>query len=137
MSFKSVQKKIAGEGHSMASAGAILANASRHASPAAKRANPKLKRVKGKMHEGGVIPEDGAYEMEKGEVVTPSAHKMVESDGVKVPASTETEQKPLEETVSAAPQHGNVICAHPTVDGGECGVGQWEGDADKIHFVKS
>lgn len=47
MSFKSVQKKIAGQGHSMASAGAILANASRHASPAAKRANPKLKRVKG------------------------------------------------------------------------------------------
>jgi hypothetical protein len=47
MSFKSVQKKIAGQGHSMASAGAILANASRHASSAAKKANPKLKRVKG------------------------------------------------------------------------------------------
>ena len=50
MSFKSVQKKIAGQGHSMASAGAILANASRHASPAAKRANPKLSRVAGKFH---------------------------------------------------------------------------------------
>lgn len=47
MSFKSVQKKIAGQGHSMASAGAILANTSRHASKAAKKANPKLKRVKG------------------------------------------------------------------------------------------
>ena len=47
MSFKSVQKKIAGQGHSMASAGAILANASRHASAKAKRANPKLRRVKG------------------------------------------------------------------------------------------
>jgi hypothetical protein len=47
MSFKSVQKKIEGEGHSAASAGAILASASRHASKAAKRANPKLKRVHG------------------------------------------------------------------------------------------
>jgi hypothetical protein len=47
MSFKSVQAKIAKQGHSMASAGAILANASRHASPAAKKANPKLKRVRG------------------------------------------------------------------------------------------
>jgi hypothetical protein len=47
MSFKSVQKKIEGEGHSAASAGAILASASRHASKAAKKANPKLKRVKG------------------------------------------------------------------------------------------
>lgn len=72
MSFKSVQKKIAGQGHSMASAGAILANASRKASPAAKRANPKLKRVKGKMHEGGTVPETGMYEMEKGEKVIPA-----------------------------------------------------------------
>jgi hypothetical protein len=74
MSFKSVQKKIAGQGHSMASAGAILASASRHASAAAKRANPKLKRVKGKMHSGGVVPEDGLYEMKKGEKVVPSGH---------------------------------------------------------------
>ncbi len=72
MSFKSVQAKIAKQGHSMASAGAILANASRHASPAAKRANPKLRRVKGKMHDGGVIPESGLYEMQKGETVTPN-----------------------------------------------------------------
>ena len=47
MSFKSVQKKIASQGHSMESAGAILANASRHASKAAKKANPKLKKVMG------------------------------------------------------------------------------------------
>ena len=84
MSFKSVQKKIASQGHSMESAGAILANASRHASAAAKRANPKLKRVKGKMHEGGVIPETGAYEMEKGESVIPAKghayeHEVVEA----------------------------------------------------------
>ena len=50
MSFRSVQKKIAGQGHSMASAGAILANASRHASAAAKRKNPKLNRVGGNTH---------------------------------------------------------------------------------------
>lgn len=48
MSFNSVQKKIEGEGHSAASAGAILASASRNASPAAKKANPDLKKVKGK-----------------------------------------------------------------------------------------
>lgn len=47
MSFKTVQKKIASQGHSMESAGAILADSSRNASAAAKRANPKLKRVKG------------------------------------------------------------------------------------------
>jgi hypothetical protein len=69
MSFKSVQKKIAGQGHSMESAGAILADASRHASAAAKRANPKLNRVKGKMHGGGVVPSDGTYELKAGEKV--------------------------------------------------------------------
>lgn len=47
MSFKAVQKKIEGQGHSAASAGAILASATRNASPAAKKANPKLNRVKG------------------------------------------------------------------------------------------
>ena len=47
MSFKSVQKKIEGQGHSAASAGAILASATRNASAAAKKKNPKLKRVKG------------------------------------------------------------------------------------------
>jgi uncharacterized protein (UPF0333 family) len=93
MSFKSVQRKIASQGHSMESAGAILANASRHASAAAKRANPKLNRVKGKMHEGGVIKESGLYEMKKDEIVIPAkggayAHQevsapsnSVESDG--------------------------------------------------------
>jgi hypothetical protein len=43
--FKAVQAKIASQGHSMASAGAILANASRHASASAKKKNPRLKRV--------------------------------------------------------------------------------------------
>ena len=45
--FAAVQKKIAGQGHSMASAGAILAASSRNASKAAKRANPRLNKVKG------------------------------------------------------------------------------------------
>lgn len=43
--FKSVQKKIEGEGYGKKSAGAILANASRKASPSAKRKNPRLKKV--------------------------------------------------------------------------------------------
>jgi len=43
--FKAVQKKIASEGYSMKSAGAILANASRHASSEAKKKNPHLKKV--------------------------------------------------------------------------------------------
>lgn len=44
--FKSVQKKIQGEGYSKKSAGAILANASRRASSSAKKANPRLRKVK-------------------------------------------------------------------------------------------
>lgn len=71
--FKSVQKSIASkEGVSKESAGAILGAATRHTSAAARKANPHLNRVKGKMHEGGVVPEDGLYEMKKNEVVTPA-----------------------------------------------------------------
>jgi hypothetical protein len=108
MSFKSVQKKIAGQGHSMASAGAILANASRKASPAAKRANPKLKRVKGKMHEGGTIHETGLYEMEKGEKVIPSKGHAYEHQ--------DTESMP------------NTPCSE--------GQGHWEIDGTSVKFVK-
>ena len=68
--FAAVQKKIAGQGHSMASAGAILAAASRGASKSAKKSNPRLNKVKGQMHEGGTIPETGTYVMERGEQVT-------------------------------------------------------------------
>lgn len=62
MSFKSVQKKIAGQGHSMASAGAILANASRNASASAKKKNPKLKRVKGGNSIAGPMKAKGLVE---------------------------------------------------------------------------
>jgi hypothetical protein len=44
--FKAVAAKIAKEGYSKKSAGAILANATRNASAKAKRSNPKLKKVK-------------------------------------------------------------------------------------------
>lgn len=47
MSFKAVQRKIEGEGHSAKAAGAILAHSTRNASPAAKKANPNLNKVKG------------------------------------------------------------------------------------------
>ena len=108
MSFKSVQKKIAGQGHSMETAGAILANASRKASPAAKRANPKLKRVKGKMHEGGTIHETGLYEMEKGEKVVPAkGHAYEHQDTPAMP---------------------NTPCSE--------GQGHWEIDGDSVKFVK-
>lgn len=43
--FKSVQKKIEGEGYSKESAGAILAAKSRGASAAAKKRNPRLRKV--------------------------------------------------------------------------------------------
>jgi hypothetical protein len=43
--FKSVQKKIEGEGYSKKSAGAILAAKSRGASAAAKKRNPRLNKV--------------------------------------------------------------------------------------------
>jgi len=46
--FKSVQKKIEGEGYTKAQAGAILANKTRNSSSAAKHKNPRLNRVKGK-----------------------------------------------------------------------------------------
>lgn len=109
MSFKSVQKKIASQGHSMDSAGAILANASRHASAAAKRANPKLKRVKGKMHEGGLIEETGAYEMEKGEMVVPAHGHAYENEKVEAQANTP----------------------------GSEGCGHWEIDGHSQKFVKN
>ncbi len=146
MSFKSVQKKIAGQGHSMASAGAILANASRHASPAAKRANPKLSRVKGKMHAGGVIQEDGKYEMQAGEHVTPAKPdaKMNATHekelGVSVPTSTEEVRSPMLETVSPTPNRGCPVEAYPTVDGGhDSGCGHWESDedGDSIKFIRA
>lgn len=64
--------------------------------------------------------------------------KMKESEGIKVPAGTETEHKPLEETVSAAPNHGCECEAQPTVDGGhDCGVGHWSGNGKDIKFVKA
>lgn len=70
--FRAVQSSIAKkQGISSERAGAILGAASHGASAAAKKANPRLKRVKGKMHSGGVIPEDGLYEMQEGEHVIP------------------------------------------------------------------
>ena len=108
MSFKSVQKKIAGQGHSMASAGAILASASRNASPAAKRKNPKLNRVKGKMHEGGVVKESGLYEMKKDEIVIPAK--------------------------GGAYQHQEVSA--PSNGPGSEGCGHWEIDGHYVKFVK-
>jgi hypothetical protein len=144
MSFKSVQKKIAGQGHSMESAGAILANASRRASPAAKRANPKLNRVKGKMHAGGVIQEDGKYEMQAGEKVIPAKADakpnaaMRHEDGIMVRSSTEETRKPMLETVSSTPNHGCPREAQPVKDAGhDSGVGHWEGDGQDVHFVKA
>jgi hypothetical protein len=74
--FKAVQSKIAAKnGVSKERAGAILGAATRGASAAAKRANPRLNRVKGKMHEGGTVPESGTYEMKKGEMVIPAPEK--------------------------------------------------------------
>ena len=71
--FSSVQSSIAKRsGVSKESAGAILASATRKASAGAKKANPRLKKVLGKMHTGGTIPQDGIYEMEAGEHVTPN-----------------------------------------------------------------
>lgn len=43
--FKSVQKKIQGEGYSKKAAGAILASKTRAASAGAKKRNPRLKKV--------------------------------------------------------------------------------------------
>ncbi len=45
--FKAVQSKIAGQGYSKETAGAILASSTRNASASAKKKNPRLSRVKG------------------------------------------------------------------------------------------
>ena len=143
--FKAVQQSIAKkQGISSERAGAILAAGSRNASKAAHKSNPRLSRVKGKMHEGGVIPESGAYEMEEGEHVTPAEAdvkpnaRMTTELGVPVPASTEDARAPLRETVSATPNSGCPMEAAPTVDGGrDSGVGHWEGDGDKVAFHKA
>ena len=74
--FKKVQSSIAKEeGVRKDRAGAILGAASRNASAAAKHANPRLKKVLGKMHQGGIVPESGLYEMKKDEVVIPVSDK--------------------------------------------------------------
>jgi hypothetical protein len=107
--FKAVQSKIASErGVSKERAGAILGAATRGASASAKRANPRLKRVKGKYHEGGTIPENGAYELEKGEKVIPAHGHAYEH-----------------QAVSAMPNSP-----------GATGVGYWCIDGDKLEFHK-
>jgi hypothetical protein len=130
MSFKSVQKKIAKQGHSMESAGAILANASRHASAAAKRANPKLKRVKGKMHGGGTVPEDGMYEMKAGE-------KVIAAGGygkTMIHAAAERPMRPMPTNRECVPHQD--VKAMPNTPGSDSGPGYWDIDGDSVKFVK-
>lgn len=42
---------------------------------AGSREHQQSQRIKGKMHDGGTVPKDGLYEMEKGEVVIPANAK--------------------------------------------------------------
>ena len=119
--FKAVQKSIASKsGVSKERAGAILGAATRNASAAAKQANPRLKRVKGKMHEGGVIPESGAYEMQKGEQVIPAPKR----DSLGAPVVTTRGAHP-KQVVEAYPN--NVEATGP---------GHYEVDCDSMKFVK-
>jgi hypothetical protein len=129
MSFKSVQKKIASQGHSMESAGAILADASRNASAAAKRANPKLKRVKGSKHDGGLINADGLYEMQKGERVIPAKKAEVSQ----VQAMGDPSHQDILRS-NAHPHQADVEA--PKNDCGVTGVGHFECDGNDCKFVK-
>jgi len=52
-----------------------------------------------------------------------------------VPASTE-DTLSKEETLDSAPQHG-VKITPKTFDGPASGVGHWQGDGDKVKFVKA
>lgn len=117
--FASVQKSIAKKsGVSSASAGAILASASRHAGKAAKKANPRLNKVLGKMHTGGMIPQDGLYEMEKGENVTAKKTGSQFNHNEKLSEHQEstlpTRQKfDGSDEPKADPKGGNCVCISP------------------------
>ncbi|MGB8834044.1 MAG: hypothetical protein WCC95_17980 [Candidatus Sulfotelmatobacter sp.] len=119
-----------------------------HSSDPSKRAAGNLGKrfIKGALHTGGIVPEDGAYEMKKGEQVIPasggndnnyhgSEHYAHDNDRMKVPPSSDARK--TVETVSSPTNHGCVIDAAPTVDGGaDSGVGHWEGDCCDVKFVK-
>lgn len=62
----------------------------------------------------------------------------MKSKKVSVPKSKEDVLQPKLETIDAAPQKGEVMCAQPVVCAGvDSGVGHWEGDGPSIHFVKN
>jgi hypothetical protein len=76
----------------------------------------------GKMHEGGTIPESGAYEMKKGEVVIPVGKP---SDDYHFVSHTKNlDMAHVMETQAPA--------THISADG----VGHWESDGDDVKFVK-
>jgi hypothetical protein len=124
-----------------------------HSSDASKRAAGNLGKrfIRGKLHEGGVVPEDGIYEMKEGEQVIPNISKGTEgsnennyhgsesypndTDRMKVPPSMDARK--AVETNSAPVNHGNVMDAQPVVDAGhDSGVGHWEGSCSDVKFVK-
>jgi hypothetical protein len=121
--FKSVQSSIAKkQGISKDRAGAILGAASRHASAAAKHANPRLNRVKGKMHSGGMIPEDGLYEMKKDEMV--------------IPADTKGDYHFVSHTKNLDVAHVMETKGFPSDSPEADGVGHWEVDGNDAKFIK-
>lgn len=77
----------------------------------------------GKMHEGGVVPESGAYEMKKGEVVIPVGKPADDYHFVSHTKNLDTAH--VMET-KGFPSDG------PEADG----VGHWEVDGDDAKFVK-
>jgi hypothetical protein len=119
-----------------------------HSSDPSKRGAGTLGKrlIKGKLHTGGVVPEDGLYEMKKGETVIPEGGSAEnnyhgkdtypnDTDRIKVPPSSDA--RGTVESVSGAVNHGNVMDAQPVVDSGaDCGVGHWEGDCTNVKFVK-
>jgi hypothetical protein len=55
---------------------------------------------------------------------------------IDVPTSATDDKK--NQSISAADQKGNVICAQPVVDSGaNCGVGSWSGDGQDVKFNKA
>jgi hypothetical protein len=100
------------------------ANEWSHSSDPSKRAAGNLGKrfIKGKLHDGGVVPTDGLYELERGEKVMP-AHQGQVTD--------------IKEPRSNAYQHHEDVTPPENYNETEAtGPGHWEIDCNDAKFVK-
>ena len=87
--------------------------------------------IKGKLHEGGVVPESGAYEMQKGEMVIPASKPGM--GGTMIESGAERPMRPMPTNRECVPNQP--VSAMPNTPGSE-GCGHWEIDGESVKFVK-